>query len=316
MSEAILFEVDFAPAYECAASLQAYLRKANHKALESGAGWIKEMNLLLPPKVRARLGEQPEIELFDFQLFISSCPGPRTPEAFIEWLRSMSPGELYELAASTGEAVPPNLGELRDAAADALYDWNTYYFRQVKPEILEGLNREAKAARQLISSQSAGELYEQLTNGMVLHPPKEAGQRVLVIPQYHMRPYNTSSFYPNLTITSYPCDAVLSEADFPSPLLSRMTRALSDDSRLRILHYLRTHPETSFSEIVKHIGISKSTIHYHLVLLRAAGFVKVHVYPRSTQYSLRASGITALTSQLNHYLDIQLDMEGSLGEKG
>ncbi|MBU5671807.1 ArsR family transcriptional regulator [Paenibacillus sp. MSJ-6] len=315
MSESFLLEVDFAPAHECATSLQAYLRKANHKALESGAGWIKEMNLLLPPEVRARLGNHPEIENFDFQLFVSCCPGPRTPEAFIGWLRSLNPGELYERMASTGEAVPPNLGELRDAAADALEDWNTYCFSQVKPEILDGLNREAERVRQLISRLPADELYEQLTNGMALHP-KEAGQRVLLIPQHHMRPYNNSSFYPNLAITSYPCDAVLSEADFPPPLLSRMTRALSDDSRLRILHYLRNNPEASFSEIVKHIGISKSTIHYHLVLLRAAGFVKVHVYPRSTQYSLRPSGITALTSQLSSYLQLQQDTEDRLEEKG
>lgn len=315
MSESFLLEVDFAPAHECAASLQAYIRKANHKALESGSSWIKEMNSLLPPEVRTRMKDQSEIENFDFQLLISCCPEPRTPEAFIEWLRSLSPGELYERMASTGEAVPPNLGELRDAAADALANWNTYCFSQVEPEVLEGLSREAERVRQLISRLPANELYEQLTNGMVLHP-KEAGQRVLLIPQYHMRPYNNSSFYPNLAITSYPCDAIQSEADFPMPLLSRMTRALSDDSRLRILHYLRSHSEVSFSEIVKHIGISKSTIHYHLVLLRAAGFVKVHVYPRSTQYSLRRSGITALTSQLGSYLNLQLDTEGRLEEKG
>lgn len=315
MPETFSLEIDFAPAYECAASLQAYLRKANHKALESGAGWVKEMSQLLPSEVRARIEGRPEIENFDFQLFIFSCPEPRTPEGFIGWLRSLNLGELYERMASTGEAVPPNLGELRNAAADAYDHWNTYCFSQVKPEVLEGLSREAERVRQLISRLPADELYEQLTNGMALHP-KEAEQRVLLIPQYHMRPYNNSSFYPNLAITSYPCDAVLPEGDYPPPLLGRMTRALSDESRLRILHYLRANPEASFSEIVKQIGISKSTIHYHLVLLRAAGFLNVHVYPRSTQYSLRASGLAALTSLLGSYLDLQLDAGSSLGEKG
>ncbi|MNP40074.1 Bacterial regulatory protein, arsR family [compost metagenome] len=63
----------------------------------------------------------------------------------------------------------------------------------------------------------------------------------------------------------------------------------------------------TFTEIVREIGLSKSTIHYHLIALRAAGLVIVHYYSKSTEsknieYSLRLEALKDLPLQIGRYL--------------
>ncbi|MMZ69431.1 Bacterial regulatory protein, arsR family [compost metagenome] len=64
----------------------------------------------------------------------------------------------------------------------------------------------------------------------------------------------------------------------------------------------------TFTEIVREIALSKSTIHYHLIALRAAGLVIVHYYPKnmefkSVEYSLRSEAVNSLPLQIGAYLN-------------
>ena len=102
----------------------------------------------------------------------------------------------------------------------------------------------------------------------------------------------------------YATDALPPGPDEPPPGLRRMTHALSDDTRLRLLRFLATGPQ-SFSAIVAWAGIPKSTVHYHLVALRAAGLVRIHDRSRGNDtFSLRPSALAALHHNLATFLQI------------
>ncbi len=88
----------------------------------------------------------------------------------------------------------------------------------------------------------------------------------------------------------------------PPPALLRLTHALSDESRLRILRYLAAG-ERSFTEVVREIGLAKSTVHHHLVALRAAGLVRVrHDAANAVGYGLRADALDDLDARLTSFL--------------
>ena len=67
----------------------------------------------------------------------------------------------------------------------------------------------------------------------------------------------------------------------------RLTHALSDESRLRMLRFVADGPCT-LTEVARFIGLSQPTVHHHLVQLRAAGLVRVHfAVSGPSRYSLR-----------------------------
>ncbi|WP_153944935.1 ArsR/SmtB family transcription factor, partial [Acinetobacter baumannii] len=69
--------------------------------------------------------------------------------------------------------------------------------------------------------------------------------------------------------------------------LLRLARCLADESRLRILRFLTDGPR-SFTEIVSHMGLAKSTVSYHMIMLRGAGLVRAYAEGECVQeYTLR-----------------------------
>ncbi|OKP87230.1 helix-turn-helix transcriptional regulator [Paenibacillus sp. P32E] len=295
-------EVDFAPMYECFTSLTAFLYKQNHNALESGKVWVKEVQKRF---TAAQLQNMQEFskENADFTLtpYIWSCPGDRSVDGFLNWFDGLSPGELFETAARFGSTVSSNLAGLRSRTSDILREWNERYFGGIDPAILKGLSREAESRRAELSGTNAMEVYERATQGMRLYPG-ESLKQIILIPHYHARPLVTTSLYDEFVFTSYAYDALPPEEGRPAPALLRLTRALSDETRLFILRLL-AGKQLSFTEIVRQVGLSKSTIHYHLIALRSAGLVIVHSTGKSTSYSLRLDALNDLPKRIADYLE-------------
>lgn len=294
-------QVDFAPMYECIASLNAFLYKQNHNAMDAGKLWVREVQEQFAPVQLQRMREIITIaEDFSLAPYIWTCPGERTVSGFLNWFDELSTGELYEISGRFGQSVPSNLAELRSAAIEILRVWDTGYFSRIDPQILEGLQQEADARKDMLTGGNDMEVYEQATAGMRLYPAGQLKQ-VILIPQYHPRPLVTSAFYDEFVFTSYSCDVLPPEEGRPAPALLRLTRALSDETRLYILRLL-TGKQLNFTEIVKLVGLSKSTIHYHLIALRAAGLVIVHYNGKSISYSLRLEALNELPHQIGTYL--------------
>lgn len=294
--------VDFAPIYECIASLNAFIGKQNHNAMDAGISWIREVQTRFAPVMLQKMKEVMKLtDNFSLSPYIWSCPEDRTVGGFLDWFDALAPGDLYEIAGRFGQTVPSNLAELRSSAAEVIRAWDTGYFSSIDPAIMNGLQQEAAARSALLNGINDIEVYEAATAGMRLYP-SETLKQVIITPQYHARPLVTSSFFDEFVFTSYSCDVLPPEEGRPAPALLRLTRALSDETRLFILRLL-TGRQLNFTEIVKEVGLSKSTIHYHLIALRAAGLVIVHTTSKNTSYSLRLEALNGLPGRIGEYLE-------------
>jgi len=300
-------EVDYAPAYELLVSLDALMavEKGEQKSLELGADWIKRVRGSLPSGFMDRLAALDAGGLKLLDLLVWQCPEPRTIAGFLGWFGSLSAGDLYEqlapFVAPQEPALPRDLAGLRDRAVPLLTAWDAVYMSHLDPAIQEGLAADAKARRALIPTMAPDALVELATTGVYLDPALPI-ERVVLVPQYHYRPWNLRGEHGALRLLLYPADALPSAPGTPSPALLRLTRALSDESRLRILRYLAVG-ERGFTDVVRESGLAKSTVHHHLVALRAAGLVRVrHDAANAVGYSLRDGALDDLDARLTSFL--------------
>ena len=291
--------VDWSPAYELIVSLRAYVRETP-KTLELSSDWWAAAKPRVGPDLVAE-------EQFHFTgwlyLFAWLCPQKQEATGFLRWLADLSVGAFYELLAPyIGKgcpALPQDLGASRDAAVRFLGRWYEGYFCHVDPAILRALGTEAKARRAQAAIMAPEDLFEQVTNGMHL-VPSEALETVLLVPHYHYRPLELQQRWHGLRLCCYQADVLPTAPGEPPPALLRLTRALDDESRLRILRFLAYEPH-GFSEVVQEMGLSKSTVHYHLALLRAAGLLRMDGWGNETVYRLRSSALDALEKLLRDY---------------
>lgn len=294
-------EFDFAPIYECVSSMTAFMNKQNHGVLDLGKQWVRDVqDRFAPTKLQQMREIMKATDDFSLAPYIWSCPGDRSVDGFLNWLEDLSTGQLYDIAAKLKLTVPSNLPELRSRTAEAVREWDRQYFSQIDPAILEGLAREAETRRSTLNGSNGLEVYEQVTAGMRLYP-SDALKQVVLVPQYHARPFVISAFYDEVIFSSYSCDIMPPEPGRPTDALLRLTRALSDETRLYILRLLAGQ-QLTFTEIVRDVKLSKSTIHYHLIALRAAGLVIVHYDQKNTAYSLRLEALHGLPQQIGSYI--------------
>jgi DNA-binding transcriptional ArsR family regulator len=300
-------EVDWAPAYELLISLKAYVSRPEQKILELGVGWARGVRRQLEPELAADLASTDAlVDVHVPDLLVRQCPGTRDVAGYLHWLGALPMGELYERLAPyvlEGRApLPRDLGAVRDRYVRLLEAWDEQYFRLVDPAILSGLAADAAAKQALVGTMAPEALVETATYG-VHYMPQLGPELVVLVPQHHYRPWNVFQDYQGLRVIQYPADALPAVPGEPPPGLLRLTRALSDESRLRIVRFLATGPR-SFTDVVQFMGLAKSTVHHHMVVLRAAGLVRVHDSGEkaTTSYSLRPGAVDQLRDMLHAYL--------------
>lgn len=306
-------EVDTAPAYELLFSLSAYLGK--YRDLDLGLSWMKSVKGRLRAEFAeelARIKKQKKggnaywISFFS-SLLIWQCPVERSATSFLEWLQNLSPEELYKYLLPwipSGETPPHDFGTLRDQMVSLLTQWNDQYFSSIDPLILDGLQADAEEKKRQVHEMVPEDLIERATNGMRF-APIDVEHRILLIPQYHYVPVNLYSDYKGMYLIAYPCDALPTSPEEPSPALLRLMQGLADKNRLRILRFLAEGPR-SFMEIVRFMNLAKSTVHHHLVTLRAAGLIQVQtsVANPDNRYLLRTSELDKIESHIRRFLEV------------
>jgi DNA-binding transcriptional ArsR family regulator len=307
--------VDWAPAYELVLSLIGFACFPKHNLLELGDDWASDVRRRLPPELAAGLQRKNVAAALNHKeddvllLLVRSCPGDRAPAAFVEWLAALSAGDAYEAVAQRLPDARPRLPRdfpgWRDQCVRALITWQQAYFDALDPAILSGL----RAAAEELGTQLGGrprDVVEQVTNGIYVEPTLEP-LNITLVPQYHQRPYNHDAVEQGGLIICYPADVSPAPPDLPPAALMRLTRALGDESRLRMLRFLADGTRT-LSEVARFTGLSQPTVHHHLVQLRAAGLVRVHMHlAGSHRYSLRPHALAQLRDQLTNYLNAPTD---------
>ena len=235
---------------------------------------------------------------------IRDCPGERDAASYVDWLEALSVGELYERVAPqwpAGMALPRDLGALRDSQVPVFRLWNEHYFSRLDPAILSALRDDARRLRARANGTAQPlELIEQATNGLLF--PAETTGEIVIVPQHHMVPFNTTAKGHRRLIVLYPVDSE-GAAGAPPPTLRRLARALGDESRLRILRELSADEPRTLTELSRAVKLAQSTMHHHLILLRAAGLVRVYLGEGHTnQYTLRPNAVENVASHLRQYL--------------
>lgn len=304
-------EVDWAPAYELVMSLLCLVTFSKHGLIDLGASWAQEVRQRLPDDLGARLSRKNAASALNLKeddlllLLVRVCPEqPRDATTFLHWLSQLTAGEAYEALAprlpDTGPRLPRDFTSWRDRGLEVLNTWNSAYFATVDPAILDGLRDCANSLQRRLNSPPQA-LIEEVTNGILVEPTASP-LTVTLVPQYHQRPYNNDAVEQAGIIILYPAELEPASSGMPPARLMRLTHALSDESRLRMLRFVADGPRT-LTEVARFIGLSQPTVHHHLVHLRAAGLVRVHfVVGSPNRYSLRPHALEQLSNQLGTYL--------------
>lgn len=294
-------EIDYAPAYELVISLNAYLQKKYHKNMDLGKEWMASVEKQLTPEFRKELSFL-TLDYTDLLfILVYHCPGERTPEQFLRWLKSLSLEELSRILSSYVKKIPIDMKISLHNYIAALGRWNEQYFSKLNPMILCGLAEDAEHKKAAASRLTSEKLFEEATRGMRIS--KAAPDSVVrLIPQYHLSPMNSTYYFGNLYICFYACSLLSEKAEEPPISLRRLTHCIADETRLKLLRLISLQPRT-FTELVELTGISKSTIHHHLIALRGAGLVYLDMVDRNSSYSLRKEGIRELCVLLEQYLN-------------
>jgi DNA-binding transcriptional ArsR family regulator len=163
------------------------------------------------------------------------------------------------------------------------------------------LRRDYERKRAMMESLPPEAFVEWATNGLEYRPEPEV-TRVLLVPHCVYRPWNIQADRVKTKIFYYPVsdDSLDEETDPyrpPLPLVQRF-KALGDEHRMRIIKLL-WQQDMSLQELTDRLDLSKSTIHHHLSMLRAAQLVET----AGANYRLKRTALDTLEGELRHYLE-------------
>lgn len=300
--ETVLYsiEIEYSPVYEFILSFVAFSEKKSYTTLDLGTQWVKERKKEMPSEFHEKLANCKKL-FSGFPLILVSHSSVRTPKDFIRWLEALSWSEIYEtflwFKEKTSLTRPQDIIKWQELICDLFRTWYDLYFSKVEEATMLHLVKDVDSINKDIVPE---ELVQQLSNGIRLDLMTGI-RHVRLIPQYHCRPYNMYDVGETQLILCYPCRVETSSDELPNDLL-RLTKALADENRLKILKTLVQRPH-SFTEIAEKMSIAKSTVHHHLTSLRAAGLVWVFLSPnRNERFSLREDVINGMPEQLWRYL--------------
>jgi len=187
----------------------------------------------------------------------------------------------------------------KERLLDIVQGWYHDVFREQEPQVMPILARDVDAKRAMQPSLSAEELIAACTGWEYV--PEPGVHRIVLVPSYVLRPYNSYTDSANTRIFFYPVadESINADASAPPVRLLRLAKALADERRMRILRKLSGGSYT-LQEIADDLGAAKTTIHHHLILLRSAGLVRMRMSDK--RYSLRQDAFDHLEDLLKGYL--------------
>ena len=175
-------------------------------------------------------------------------------------------------------------------------------------ETLSGAIGRAAAARRAAPVRgSARDVVEDVTAGIDFEIPMGVS-RVVLVPTVVIRPLSLLVGHRETLIVYYGVadEFIESDPEAPPSWLVNTFKALADEKRLRIMRQLKTGA-ASLDDLAGMLGVSKSTVHHHISLLRGAGLIRVRVNPEEKghnpqKYTLRPQGLDHAADFLGDYL--------------
>jgi DNA-binding transcriptional ArsR family regulator len=221
------------------------------------------------------------------------------PAARAEFLRTSYP-EWEPWTDYVRRVLDLDSATFRAELTAVLNEWNERVWQPESLTIMPILERDTDAKRDLQRDLPADQFITTATNG-VEFAPRPGINRVVLIPSFVNRPMVTYYEFGEVMLIHYPVadESISADADAPPLRLVRLSKALGDEKRLRILRAL-SEGEKTLMELADMFGVAKTTMHHHMIVLRSAGLISVGV--GSKRYRLRHETVPDLGALLTGYL--------------
>ncbi|AIQ13168.1 ArsR/SmtB family transcription factor [Paenibacillus durus] len=298
-------KIDVSPVYELVDSFMLYVTRKWISNLDIGPEWVRDLDGRIPPQKVSALLQAAEWPFEDYDVLYcwAYTHGPSAKvQLFLEDMESATVEEWFELAAPYVPGFTlEECRRIKDGYGPLLRLWHEQYFRHVESKMLPLLIEDASEKKLLQSKMDPGALIEYASGGFVIEDIPEL-ETIVLLPTVHHRPINTYCFYKKLMLVQYPVDVPVENEDEPPTLLLRMTKALSDPVRLRLLRYLANEPK-SLWEMQSDLGQSGDILMHHLMMLRVAGLLRLHLREEQNErFSIRLDGASELQMFLESYI--------------
>lgn len=166
------------------------------------------------------------------------------------------------------DMAPDAVAQRTDAVLAALPS-ELYVVQRTVPQVLA---RAAAQAAGLVRTLPPEAVVTKLTRGIVTGSLRD----VLLVPTAVFRPWTLILDHERTKVFCFPVAVgELSEGE-PDPELVALYRALGDATRLRLLRRLAAG-RASFGRLSQDLGLARSTLHQHALILRTAGLVRLHL---------------------------------------
>ncbi len=254
-----------------------------------------------PERWRAELDDASPADDAELALLDRYLAGEATADDVRSWVSSLDGND--KLATM----LDPLLADEPTAIVGALHRTLTSIQQTVGAEMLAEaigpMQREVVARRQqLEAGRHPGELVVEATNGYELSDELPV-ERVLLLPSYWFRPWLIINRIDDVEVLTSPVadEHLALPSAAPPPALVKLTKALGDEGRLRLLRRMGGGPIT-LADAMDELDLAKTTAHHHLSILRQAGLVVIRGEGRDSRYALRAHAPTAANKALEDYL--------------
>jgi DNA-binding transcriptional ArsR family regulator len=174
--------------------------------------------------------------------------------------------------------------------------------RRIRPVLQEALSRAQERAQEL----PLLDLLEELSQGLRFDERPTAPELVLA-PSYWCTPLmyiaKVGDKREILLFGARPPDASLVPGEVVPDALLRTLKALSDPTRLRILHYLTEQPLTP-AQLARRLRLRAPTVIHHLKTLRLAGLVQLTLGDdkEERRYAARSDAVKSAWDSLQGFL--------------
>lgn len=267
--------VDSGLAYEALMGLTLFAGSESESSYEVGEAWFKRVrgqaSKRLKESARSLLGREGYL-VVGLAGFATEAGG-RDVERLVERIRADETGEVKRALIGhghhPGKLADRDPREVALAAADLLELWNDEIFRELGPPLVDELDASADIIRRQQRHFSPDRLIVKATRGIEYHREPWI-QSVLLVPSVLNRPWVDMHDWGAVKYFFYPAS---SEEASPAAQLVEVYKALGDETRLRILRHLSRGP-TSLTALAEELGLAKSTVSQHMVVLRSAGLTR------------------------------------------
>jgi DNA-binding transcriptional ArsR family regulator len=225
--------------------------------------------------------------------------------------RACSRDEVQEVpSAEKLEIILAAWAEAEEFGEDllqALHSYHELFFAEEERRIGPALEKALARGQELAGRLNLFDLLEELSQGLRFDVLPKASQLVLA-PSYWCTPLvvfgRVSANRDMWLFGARPPDASLVPGETVPEGLLRSLKALSDPSRLRILHDL-SHESLTPSELARRLRLRAPTVTHHLKILRLAGLVQMTLgEARTTKcYAARLDGVATACASLKEFLE-------------